>query len=379
MGRATVAAAAVGLTLAACVGSRPVSPRAETTSTTTAATTATTEAPTATTGTALPVTSTTAAPTATTAAARAVTTTTGAKAPTPTTVKAAATTTTAAAAKVTTTGPTIGPCPFFPADNPWNEDVRSLPVDPKSDTYVASISAGGKRFLHADFGGNGAYGIPYVVTSTAPAVPITYNEYGDESDPGPFPIPVDAPIESGSDAHVLAVDTRSCTLFELYHASRSGSGWVAGSGAKFDLRSDRLRPDTWTSADAAGLPILAGLVRYDEVSAGEIRHALRFTVDRTQNGFIHPATHQAGTSNDSLPPMGLRLRLKATFDLTPFHGQARVVLTALQRYGMIVADNGGSWFISGATDTRWNDDDLNQLKTVPGSAFEAVQTGPIQH
>src|SRR5262249_32284478 len=153
------------------------------------------------------------------------------------------------------------------------------------------------------------------VTSTAPAVPISYDAYGDESDPGPFAIPLDAPIESGSDAHVLAVDTRSCELFELYDARRSGAGWVAGSGAKFNFRSNALRPDGWTSADAAGLSIFAGLARYDEVAAGQIRHALRFTVDRTQNGYVHPATHRAGTADPSLPPMGERFRLKASFDL----------------------------------------------------------------
>jgi hypothetical protein len=267
----------------------------------------------------------------------------------------------------------------FPSDNAWNADVRSYPVDPKSDTYIASISAGGKQYLHADFGSDPSYGIPYVVTSSAPDVPITYDAYGDESDPGPFPIPLDAPIEAGSDGHVLTVDTRSCTLFELYDARRSGGGWLAGSGARFDLRSNALRPDGWTSADAAGLPIFPGLVRYDEVTAGAIRHALRFTVDHTQAGYIHPATHKAGTNDASLPPMGLRLRLKAGFDVSAFHGEARVVLDALKTYGMIVADNGSSWFITGATDTRWNDTDLNQLKTVPGSAFEVVQTGPIQH
>ena len=209
-------------------------------------------------------------------------------------------------------------------------------------------------------------------------MPVTYDEYGDESDPGPFPIPLDAPVESGSDAHVLTVDTRTCRLYELYHARRSGGGWLAGSGANWDLRSNTLRPEGWTSADAAGLPILPGLVRYDEVQAGEIRHALRFTVERSQNGFIHPATHHAGRNDPSLPPMGLRLRLRADVDLTRFRGAAKVVLTALQRYGMIVADNGSSWFISGATDSRWDDDDLNQLKTVPGSSFEVVHTGEIR-
>ena len=213
-----------------------------------------------------------------------------------------------------------------------------------------------------------------------PKVPVTFTAYGAESDPGPYPVPRGAPVESGSDAHVL-VASADCHLYELYQASPNGNGtWNAASGAIFDLRSDALRPDGWTSADAAGLPILAGLVRFDEVQAGAIDHALRFTVAHTQQGFIHPATHQAGSTTDpNVPPMGARFRLKASFDLSRFHGEALVVLRALQRYGMFVADNGSNWFISGTTDTRWNDADLDQLKTVPGSAFEAVATGPVQH
>jgi hypothetical protein len=190
-------------------------------------------------------------------------------------------------------------------------------------------------------------------------------------------VPLSAPVEQGSDAHVLVADTGDCHLYEMYAAQRQGAGWDCASGAVFDLRSTALRPDTWTSADAAGLPILPGLVRYDEIQSGVINHALRFTVDETQNGFIHPATHQAGGSNLSDPPMGLRLRLKASFDLSPFHGASLVILRALKRYGMFVADNGSSWFISGSTDTRWNDTDLGQLKTVPGSEFDVISTGPI--
>jgi hypothetical protein len=169
-----------------------------------------------------------------------------------------------------------------------------------------------------------------------------------------------------------------CKLYELYHAAPSGPGWQAGSGAVWDLSSNALRPEGWTSADAAGLPILPGLARYDEVTAGEIRHALRFTVGTTQRGYIHPATHQAGATDDaSYPPMGLRLRLKASYNISGFTGESRVILEALKKYGMIVADNGTSWYISGATDARWNDDDLDQLKGVPGSAFEVVQTGQV--
>lgn len=277
--------------------------------------------------------------------------------------------------------PMIGGCAVFPANNAWNTRADGLPVDSRSSAYVASINgSGGNGFLHADFGADPTYGIPYVVVSQSqPMVPIVFNEYGDESDPGPYPVPPSAPVEAGSDRHVLVVQEGTCKLYELYHASRSGAGWAGGSGAVFDLSSNALRPDGWTSADAAGLPILPGLVRYDEVASGHIDHALRFTVSRTQRGFIHPATHFASSSTDpNLPPMGLRLRLKANFDISGYHGQARVILEALRTYGMIVADNGSSWFISGATDSRWNDDDLNQLKSVPGSAFEAVATGSIQ-
>jgi hypothetical protein len=275
-------------------------------------------------------------------------------------------------------GPTIGGCPVFPADNAWNQDISSTAVDPNSSAYVARIDSF-RQFLHPDFGSDPSYGIPYVVVpASQPRVPITFTAYGGESDPGPYPVPLNAPVEAGSDAHVLVVDSGDCHLYELYDAHQRGNGWDAGSGAVFNLRSDALRPDTWTSADAAGLPILPGLARYDEVAAGVINHALRFTVDQSQNGFIHPATHQAGVANASDPPMGARFRLKASFDLTPFHGESLVILTALKRYGMIVADNGSSWFISGSTDSRWNDSDLNQLKAVPGNAFEAVSTGSIQ-
>lgn len=273
-------------------------------------------------------------------------------------------------------GPTIAGCALFPADNAWRENISTLPVAPQSNAWVASI---GSSFLHPDFGTQ--YGIPYItVPAGQPKVPITFTAYGDESDPGPYPIPVNAPIESGSDHHVL-VASGDCHLYELYDASKdtSGSGWSAESGAVFNLNSDALRPVGWTSADAAGLPILPGLVRRDEVASGVIRHALRFTVARTQAGYIAPATHFASSSTDpNLPPMGARFRLKASFDISGYTGQARVIVQALKTYGMFVADNGSNWFLSGANDPGWNDDDLEQLKTVPGSAFEAVQTGPIQ-
>jgi hypothetical protein len=286
---------------------------------------------------------------------------------------------TPAATETGSAGPTIEGCPVFPADSPWNRDISGDPVDPNSGKYIASINRSDNKFLHADFGSPADYGIPYVVVpGTQPKAPITFVEYGDESDPGPYPIPPNAPVEAGGDHHVLVIDKGNCILYELYHAEQVKDGWEAGSGAIWDLRSNKLRPETWTSADAAGLPIFPGLVRYDEVQAGAIRHALRFTVERSQAAYIHPATHYASDSSDpNLPPMGLRLRLKASYDISRYTGMAKVILTALKQYGMIVADNGTSWFISGATDPRWDDDDLNQLKKVPGTAFEVVKSGEI--
>ena len=274
------------------------------------------------------------------------------------------------------TGPTIAGCPLFPADNAWRQNVSALPLNPHSAAWVASIGAGG--FLHPDFGSDPSYGIPYSVVSASQAgAAITFTAYGDESDPGPYPIPASAKIEAGADAHVL-VASGDCHLYELYGAARKGSGWTARSGAVFNLRSDALRPAGWTSADAAGLPILPGLVRPDEIAAGHIDHALRFTVSKSQRGYINPATHAAGsTSSPDVPPMGARFRLKASFDLSHYTGASRIILQALKTYGMFVADNGSNWYLSGATYTGWNDDDLDQLKHVPGSAFEAVNTGPV--
>jgi len=280
--------------------------------------------------------------------------------------------------------PMIDGCQVFPSDNPWNTDISNYPVDPNSANYLAHMNAGSTN-LHPDFGSNPTYGIPYVaVPGSQPFVPITFTQSPAESDPGPYPIPPNAPIEGGpsstGDRHVLVIDTGTCVLYEMYDSFYVGPGWNAGSGAKFDLYSDALRPDYWTSADAAGLPIFAGLVRYYEVQAGAIDHALRFTVHQTQRGFIHPATHYASSSTDpNDPPMGLRVRLKAGFDISGFTGESRVVLTALKKYGMFVADNGSDWFITGETNTSWDDNDLDQLKTVPASAFEVVQTGPIIH
>ena len=276
---------------------------------------------------------------------------------------------------VSDAAPRIAGCRVFPPDNAWNTDVSRYPVHPNSANYIASIGTGK---LHPDFGD--IYGIPFTtVPGTQPKVPISFY-WDDESDPGPYPIPPDAPVEGGSDRHVLVLDRDRCVLYEMYNAEREGAGWSADSGAVWDFNVNATRPARWTSADAAGLPILPGLVRYDEVLAGHIDHAVRFTAPRTQRGIIFPATHFASSSTDpKLPPMGLRVRLKANYDLSRFHGASLVILKALKTYGMIVADNGSSWYITGAADPRWNDDDLNQLKSVPGSAFEAVNTGAVHH
>jgi len=285
----------------------------------------------------------------------------------------------------TATSPTVGGCAVLPSNNPWNTDISKLPVAADSAKYIAEINGSGATKLHPDFGSNPTYGIPYrVVSQSAPSEPIHYTLYGAESDPGPFPIPPTAPIEGGSastgDRHVLVVQQGTCHLYELGQAYWRATHWDAAVGVNWNLNSNALRRLYYTSADAAGLPILPGLVRYDEVAAGAISHALRFTVALTQRAFVLPATHYASSStNPARPPMGLRFRLKANFDLSRFHGESLVILRALEKYGMMVADNGSNWYISGATDPRWNDNDLNQLKTVPGSAFEVVDTGPVRH
>lgn len=273
-------------------------------------------------------------------------------------------------------------CPIFPKSNPINQEIAHAAVSPNSANYVASIGA--DLHLHPDFGTNPSYGIPYTIVGPhQPEVPIHFTEYGGESNPGPYPVPPNAPVEGAGeegDRHVLVLQEGACKLYELYNAHRSGAGWDAGSGAVFNLRSNALRPDGWTSVDAAGLPIFPLLVRYEDVHRGVIDHALRVTVPRTQRGFIDPATHFASDSSDpNLPPMGLRLRLKASYSLVGFHGQALVILKALKRYGLIVADNGSPWYITGAPNAHWNDQNLEEIKRVPGSAFEAVQSGPIRH
>ncbi|MCO5220197.1 MAG: hypothetical protein M9947_01280 [Thermomicrobiales bacterium] len=272
-------------------------------------------------------------------------------------------------------------CPLFPADNIWNTPVADLPLDPLSETYIASI--GPDTGLHPDFG-SGLYegqplGIPFVrVPATQPDVDVAF-EIDDESDPGPYPIPPDAPIEGGScgggDRHVIVVQEETCQLYELYDATPQADGsWTAYAGAQFDLTSNALRPDEWTSADAAGLPILPGLVRYEEIAAGVIPHALRFTAAQTQQAYVWPARHHAGASSDSnLPPMGQRFRLKATTDISDFSPVNQVILQALKTYGMMLADNGSDWFLSGVPDDRWDNDDLRELRNrILGSDFEAV-------
>jgi hypothetical protein len=253
---------------------------------------------------------------------------------------------------------------------------------------IAHINAHDGNFLHPDFGSPRAYGFPYAVVGAGQRpLPIRYTAYGEESDPGPFPVPSGAPVEGGrrsdGDRHVLVVDRSRCVLYELYRAffeRRGGAHWNADSGASWDLRSTTLRPDSWTSADAAGLPIFPGLVRYDEAATGPVEHAIRVTFESTRDAWIHPASHCAGdTYNASAPPMGMRLRLKAGYRLRGFSGPARAIAVALKRYGLIVADNGSNWYFGGTSDRRWDDDNLNQLKRIPGSAFQVVRSAAPVH
>jgi hypothetical protein len=273
----------------------------------------------------------------------------------------------------------------FPSDNPWNTDVSAAPIDANSATLIASCGSSG---LHPDFGTvwDGApNGIPYVVVSgTQGRVPVSF-AYASESDPGPYPVPPGAPIEGGTasagDRHVLVIDRDNWKLYELYdaHPVNGGAQWTAGSGAVFDLSSNALRPAGWTSADAAGLPIFPGLVRYDEATEqSEIRHALRFTCPRTRRAYVAPATHWASSSTDaSLPPMGMRVRLRPDFDVSTFPPEVRVILRAMQKYGMLLADNGSGWYVSGAPDPRWSDDNLATLSRVRASDFQVVRMGTL--
>ncbi len=279
-------------------------------------------------------------------------------------------------------------CPVFPADNPWNQRVDSLPVAKNSARIIARIGLNDP--VHPDFG-SGLYngepiGIPFaVVSSRTRRVPVKF-QYASESDRGPYPLPRGVPIEGGygssGDRHVIVVDRSTCRDYELFAAypHDGGKRWTAGSGAIFNLRSDHLRPAGWTSADAAGLPILPGLARYDEVADGQIDHALRFTAPCTAPRYVYPARHEASTcTGASLPPMGLRVRLKAGVNISGLPSQARVVAQALKRYGMILADNGSPWFISGAPDRHWNNDALHLLDELSGRDFEVVNTSSLPH
>ena len=280
-------------------------------------------------------------------------------------------------------------CAILPPNNVWNRDVSTLPVHPMSDTWVATIGADSP--LHPDFGApyrGRASGIPYVnVGATQPLVPVSFL-YADESDPGPYPIPPLVPVEGGGpapskgrgDAHVLLIEQSTCTLYETYASKplRKGASWSLGSGAVYDLGSNALRPDGFTSADAAGLPILPGLVRRDEVESGAITHALRFTAPATQRAYVWPARHYASSITDpAYPPMGIRVRLKASVDISGFSPVNQVILTALRKYGMFLADNGSSWFVSGAPDSRWDDDELHALTQLSGSDFEVVDESSL--
>lgn len=281
-------------------------------------------------------------------------------------------------------GPSIGGCPVFPVDNVWNTPVDGLPKDPRSAAYLEVMRPINR--LHPDFGTDPAFGIPFTTTPpNTPRVPIEF-EYRDDSDLGNYPIPPNAPIEGGAhpkddgDRHVIVIETQRCLLYELFAAKKlSDSRWRAAAGIRMDLQSNTLRPADKTSADAAGLPILPGLVRYEEVASGEIRHALRFTTTRTQAAYVWPARHFASPHRDpNFPPMGERFRLRADFDVSGYSAADKVILTALKRYGMILADNGGDMYLSGVPDKRWNDDELHKLSNIKAADFEAVDETSLQ-
>jgi hypothetical protein len=307
-----------------------------------------------------------------------------------------------AAGPGTTPSPALGSCEVFPSppaslppnapalggEDAWNQDISKAPRDPRSAAYISYINAHGGNLLHPDFGSPSVYGFPYTVVGAGQRkLPVHYTAYGDESDPGPFPIPGKARVEGGrhsdGDRHVLVLDDSACKLYELYRAffvAKPRPHWNADAGVAWDLRSAERRPEGWTSTDAAGLPIFPGLVRYDEVAAGHLDHAIRVTVESTRDAWIHPASHCAGdTSSRNAPPMGLRLRLKAGYGLGRFSGAAKTIAEAMKRYGLIVADNGSNWYISGSSDRRWDDESLDQLKRIPGSAFEVVRSAAGVH
>jgi hypothetical protein len=296
--------------------------------------------------------------------------------------------------------PSLGSCPVFPAssaaanapsaadESAWNQDISAAPVDPGSAAYISYINAHGGDLVHPDFGSPREYGFPYaVVGKKQKRTKVNFTAYGDESDHGAYRVPFKSLVEGGQssdgDRHVLTVDAARCKLYELGRAfarKRPKPHWNADVGVIWDLRSAALRPEGFTSSDAAGLPIFPGLVRYDEAASGRINHAIRVTVDSTQDAWIHPASHCAGdTSSASAPPMGLRLRLGAGYDISGITGPAHAVAAAMKQYGVIVADNGSNWFISGTSDRRWSDENLDQLKSIPGSAFQVVQSAAAIH
>ena len=283
-------------------------------------------------------------------------------------------------------GPLIKNCKIFPDDNIWNAPIDALPIDPNSDSYINSIGA--STGLKGDFGSGlwngGPIGIPYTTVSSSSTTKYKVSfQYADESDNVDYPIPPNPPIEGGDnstgDRHILIVDTDTCKLYELYSAYFKNGQWTAGSGAVFDLKSDTLRPETWTSADAAGLPMLPGLVRYDEIVEGSINHAIRFTAVKTRKAYVWPARHYASSYTDgSIPPMGQRFRLKNNFDVSSYPQTIQIILNAMKKYGIILADNGSNWYLSGVPDDRWDNDMLNTyLKKVIGSNLEAVDTSSL--
>jgi hypothetical protein len=295
----------------------------------------------------------------------------------------------AVTAKATTVGtrvPGAPGCPMFPANNVWNTPITNLPVNPESTQWLSSMSSS-STYLHPDFGPSGdpstPYGIPFVVVNPKhPLVHVAF-DYADQSDRGPYPFGASTPIEGGSastgDRHAIMVNPKTCTLYELYDATYSRSGSTAGSGAIWNLRSNALRPAGWTSADAAGLPILPGLLTYNEVKSGKITHAIRMTAEMTDEAYIWPARHEAGASNDSsLPPMGARFRLDANFNIATYSKQAQVVLRAMQQYGLILADNGSNWYFQGAASSKWPLALINELKSIPASAFQAVDESGLE-
>lgn len=276
-------------------------------------------------------------------------------------------------------GPILANCPMFPANNIWNTPVDSLPIHAMSDAWIDNI--GRDEGLHMDFGSGesdgGLIGIPYNIVSGSSVSQYTVEfYYPDESDLDPYPIPDIPLMEFGSDHHILVVDTDTCMLYEIFDASFDSGNWSGGGGAIWDLNSNTLRPDTWTSADAAGLPILPGLIRYDEVAAGEIRHTIRFTVEETA-GYIWPARHQTSDPQDGIPPLGALFRLKADYDISSFSPEMQVILQAMKTYGIILADNGTDWFVSGVPDDRWDNDMLHELDVLTGNDFDAVDTSVL--